>query len=182
MRVITLDEALLRQHCKVLQEQIEAVYHPDLIIGIATGGVKVAEYMFGDVPHITVTCRRPSTKTKENAEGVMCIVRCLPVSVRNFMRMVEAFIMRIRKKEQVLSVEFLEEAMPEAKRVLVVDDAVDSGRTLKSVLEALNGGPEVRSATITITTSSPYVAPDYYLYNDKTLIRFPWSKDYRHEE
>ena len=63
----------------------------------------------------------------------------------------------------------------------MVDDAVDSGYTLSHVLEAfkavLPAGAEVRSAVITVTTDDPLVMPDFYLYNDKTLVRFPWAMD-----
>jgi hypoxanthine phosphoribosyltransferase len=64
--------------------------------------------------------------------------------------------------------------------VLVVDDAVDSGATLIAVLDAVYkaaGSSKVRSAAITVTTENPMVMPDYYLYHDETLIRFPWSID-----
>ncbi len=68
-----------------------------------------------------------------------------------------------------------------ARKILVVDDAVDSGYTLSHVLEAvkavLPAGAEVRSAVITVTTDDPLVMPDFYLYNDKTLVRFPWAMD-----
>lgn len=67
-----------------------------------------------------------------------------------------------------------------AARILVVDDAVDSGATLLGVVNAAKAAvplADVRSAVITQTTTAPMTAPDYTLYNDKTLIRFPWSLD-----
>ena len=67
-------------------------------------------------------------------------------------------------------------------RVLVIDDAVDSGLTLATVLQTFrNVCPpevEVRTAVITVTTEHPVVAPDYALYRG-VLCRFPWSFDAR---
>lgn len=70
--------------------------------------------------------------------------------------------------------------MQDAQNILIVDDAVDSGATLLAVVEAVRidmPGAEVRSAVITQTTPSPVITPDYTLYNNRTLIRFPWSMD-----
>lgn len=64
--------------------------------------------------------------------------------------------------------------------MLLVDDAVDSGTTMLRVAEALRcGNPEIelRTAVITVTTAAPLLRPDYTIYDDRTLIRFPWSMD-----
>ena len=66
--------------------------------------------------------------------------------------------------------------------VLVVDDAVDSGATLRNVISALmdiSPNNVIKTAALTVTRKSPIVMPDYYLYHDRTLMRFPWSEDRR---
>ena len=66
------------------------------------------------------------------------------------------------------------------KSVLVVDDAVDSGNTLLSVVKGIRiAAPdaEVHNAVMTQTFPKPVIEPDVALWNDGTLIRFPWSKD-----
>lgn len=71
-------------------------------------------------------------------------------------------------------------AIKASKYILVVDDAVDSGNTLmavKETIESLDSDVEIRTAAITVTTSAPAIIPDYYIYHNRTLIRFPWSKD-----
>ncbi|SJM67101.1 phosphoribosyltransferase [Gulosibacter sp. 10] len=61
------------------------------------------------------------------------------------------------------------------KRVLLVDDVADSGRTLKLAVELLEAGDaEVRSATI-YTKPSTIVAPDYSWKQTSLWIDFPWS-------
>lgn len=66
------------------------------------------------------------------------------------------------------------------KRILVVDDAVDSGATARGILDAIHRLPGQRLtalAVITVTTPHPVVKVDFALYTNRTLIRFPWSKD-----
>lgn len=64
------------------------------------------------------------------------------------------------------------------KRVLVVDDVADSGRTLLKVLESLRTGPsavaEVRTATLYHKPRSVIVPEYIWLSTDKWIV-FPWS-------
>ena len=66
------------------------------------------------------------------------------------------------------------------QRILVADDAVDSGVTLGTVLRHLRAvcpsGTEIRTAAITQTLEKPMARPDYALFHG-TLCRFPWSFD-----
>lgn len=61
------------------------------------------------------------------------------------------------------------------KRLLVVDDVADSGRTLALVLELLRGmGAEARSAVLYLKAAS-VVAPDFVWRRSDQWIVFPWS-------
>ncbi|MCQ9343732.1 phosphoribosyltransferase [Corynebacterium sp. 153RC1] len=61
------------------------------------------------------------------------------------------------------------------KRLLVVDDVADSGRTLALVLKLLEGyGSEVRSAVVYAKSASE-VDPDYVWRRTDEWIVFPWS-------
>ena len=65
--------------------------------------------------------------------------------------------------------------------ILIIDDAVDSGKTLfviNQYIKSLDSKIKVKNAAITITQKSPLILPNYYLYKN-TLIRFPWSYDYK---
>ncbi|AEX77449.1 phosphoribosyltransferase [Corynebacterium diphtheriae] len=63
------------------------------------------------------------------------------------------------------------------KKVLVVDDVADSGRTLDLVLKLLeNYGAEVRSAVI-YAKSRSIVAPNYIWKRTDEWIVFPWSAE-----
>jgi hypoxanthine phosphoribosyltransferase len=61
------------------------------------------------------------------------------------------------------------------RRVLLVDDVADSGRTLDLAVRLLNGqGAEVRSAVI-YTKPTTIIAPDYSWRDTSLWIEFPWS-------
>jgi hypoxanthine phosphoribosyltransferase len=61
------------------------------------------------------------------------------------------------------------------KKLLVVDDVADSGRTLALVQDLLREqGAEVRSAVI-YAKSASVVAPDYVWRRTDEWIVFPWS-------
>ena len=61
------------------------------------------------------------------------------------------------------------------RRVLLVDDVADSGRTLKLAVELLEGeGAEVRSVTI-YTKPTTVIQPDYAWKATDQWIDFPWS-------
>lgn len=65
-------------------------------------------------------------------------------------------------------------------KILIVDDAIDSGTTATSVrnaISSLNPDAEIRIAVITVTQPYSLKFADFYLYGDGTLIRFPWSID-----
>lgn len=69
----------------------------------------------------------------------------------------------------------------ETGTLLVVDDAADTGSTLLKATDTLHAslpGWNVVTAVITQTTDSPVAIPDFTLYKN-TLIRFPWSADFR---
>lgn len=181
MRVITLDRDAFVVACGELAELVAASGRvPGVIVGIRTGGAYVADEMarrFPGARREDVTLRRPSTKGKGRLRWLL---GCLPIRVLDLLRMAEAFVLRHRRRAPG-SLELGDGLVGlSGGDVLVVDDAVDSGVTLATVAGSLreaNPGVAIMTAAITVTEREPAEMPDFALYNDKTLIRFPWSMD-----
>ncbi len=62
------------------------------------------------------------------------------------------------------------------KKVLIVDDVADSGRTLQVAIDIvrLHGAKDVRTATLYLKPWS-ITMPDYYVADTKSWIVFPWE-------
>ena len=79
--------------------------------------------------------------------------------------------------DPVLLAPMLDPDSIDGRRLLVVDDVADSGRTLALVLELLRGqGAEVRSAVIYSKPRS-IIEPDYHWKQTDEWIVFPWSAE-----
>ncbi len=77
--------------------------------------------------------------------------------------------------DPVLLAPMLDTEAIHGKRLLVVDDVADSGRTLALVLDLLRGmGADARSAVLYLKSAS-VVAPDYAWKRTDQWIVFPWS-------
>lgn len=187
MTVITVDNKEFGELCrKLMTEVADSGYKPDEVVAVERAGVFVAKAMnVGEF--YTVKCSREGSETKKGRLGR--ILRFLPAFVNTMLRKLEYSLLQWRDKTvdyQPRKVEMqpeLKEILKKGNRkVLIVDDAVDSGRSLKSVVEELSkygNGTEIRTAAITVTRPHPVCTPDYALYRDQTLIRFPWAADRR---
>lgn len=187
MRVLTVDNDKLQLLCRRLQAKVAgSAFAPDAVVAIASGGVHVAGAMFTDVPHMSVVCRRSTTSAKHNV-WLRRVMHRTPYALLNAVRIAEALWLGRRRTVRSLPPLPLDaevvQALRGARRILVVDDAVDTGTTLRRVLDAVHRaapGARVRSAVLTVTMENPCVRPDYTLYDNATLLRFEWSADFKH--
>jgi hypoxanthine phosphoribosyltransferase len=193
-KVQTLDQNQLRGASADLA-MIIGTFKPDVLIGIRSGGYAVAETLAPYFPHTTllpITCRRPSTKKKQNSSLLKKLLRTLPRSVTDRLRIVEHIALtQLRpQKQSIFTPDIKELTVIEnclrrqdgKPNILIVDDAVDSGATLAAVMEVIKNiaGPAaiIKTAAITVTTASPFVEPNFMLYR-YVLCRFPWSFDFK---
>ena len=185
-KVLTFNKDIFLKHCLELQNSVSQSFSPDLIIGISSGGEYVANQMFPDIPHINILLQRPGTKYKDKHSFLLRIIRNSPLWLRDFIRVCEAGLtIKSRTISSTEKVVFQEDALSGKKNILVVDDAIDSGKTLYSVVSELKKrarNARILTAVITTTTSNPLLQADYTLYNNHTLIRFPWSKDFKEDK
>ncbi len=188
MRVITLDNEALVRACRQLVTKVCKSFDPDVIVGIATGGDRVGRLLFTYMQkakpmlmYVEASASRPGTKSKKRA-----LLSLFPRVILDALRKFESWWLRLfpGTKERNFSMNppknVSELLSSHASRVLIVDDALDSGTTLRCAYDYIDKnfpGCEIRTAVLTITNPSPDMEADYYLYNDCVLIRFPWSND-----
>ncbi len=181
----------------------------DAIVAVKRGGSFVADAFCHHFPkeryaeRYDVELQRPSTKRKGGL--VSRILRQIPIPILNWMRMAESELLSLRrnkkreerrktedKREERRKTEDKRVEIPEklakilkdnaTPEVLLIDDAIDSGETLLAIIEAIkdyNPIAAIRVAVFTETTSNPLLHADYSIYRNRTLIRFPWSNDYK---
>jgi uncharacterized protein len=180
--------------CASLMQQVMAEFRPDLLVGIRTGGYVVAEAMAratpSAIPVLPLTCRRAGTAAKSRFKLLPAVLAALPRPAVDCLRWLEHRLLSRRRRTQarVQHIDHAEAAVigrhlaqgPASPRVLVVDDAVDSGVTLATVLRLLRetspADTQFRSAVVTVTLDQPLAEPDFALYRG-VLCRFPWSFD-----
>lgn len=173
---------------------VEADYAPTLVVGIRHGGFEVAASMVraasAPLPLLPVTCRRAATGAKARVPLLRSVLTALPQPALDLMRRVEHRLFIAPRTHQarpqqvghaeVDAIAAWLARQPSQSRILVTDDAVDSGATLTAVLRLVRAvcpsGTEIRSAVITQTLEQPITMPDYALFHN-TLCRFPWSFD-----
>ena len=196
MKVMTLDRDALAQASKKLTEKVLAsAFRPTHILAIANGGVAVAREMASqvapDASLMVIPARRRSSDWKRSLKAT-ALLRRLPYFITDRLRVLEAQVLdRLRKPDssglltplpQDVSEILSSIRSPVQVRLLVVDDAVDSGRTLWQIVDGLRcveeAGGEIRTAAITVTRSHALIRPDFHVY-DSVLCRFPWSYDFR---
>ena len=170
----------------------------DVIVGVRRGGSIVCDAMLSDMPPTAYSLRadvklqRPSTRRK--GERLSKILLRLPMPVLDWLRIVESLTLDAKRRlrdmrgrkpatpvdiPDELSAAITGEAAP---CVLIIDDAIDSGETLFSIITALkqlNAHAQIRVAALTVTTTDPRVDADYALHRDRTLLRLPWAADAR---
>lgn len=180
--------------CAELMQTVTRDGRPDVVIGIRTGGLTVAESMARAIPDppavLPLTSRRAATGAKSRIRILPQLLRQLPRPAVDGLRIAELKLLsRHRRRrppqqyvdpEEAAAIRSYLAGTPSGSTILVVDDAVDSGVTLATVLQVLGeirpGELVFRSAAITVTLDSPLVQPDYALYRG-VLCRFPWSFD-----
>ncbi len=187
--VRTLDASGFEDACASLMRLVQTSYVPELLIGIRTGGLAVAQAMWRTAPGMPavmpLTCRYPATEPTSQ-------VRWLPNKLQGSPRWrTDAGVQRISTGCSSRLNRHLPDQQESAAigsivttgaatKLLVVDDAVGCGMTLAAALRALRCAcpphTEIRSAAITVTLDDPPMAPDYALYRN-VLCHFPWSFD-----
>jgi hypoxanthine phosphoribosyltransferase len=154
--------------------------NPDLVIGIANGGVHPALHVARvlGVPLRTYRVSRPSARLKRQFEFARHALswQFTRGPIRWMKRYADRWRTGVSHDPDTL------DADVKGKRILVVDDCIDSGAAMAAVQSMLRerGATEVRIAVLCWTTrfdsSARYgIAPDFFLF--RHLDSYPWSLD-----
>ncbi len=179
--IVTLDDISFPSACKQLREIAESDgFQPDAIVAVPRGGCYVADAGWHDLPIYEVSLRRPADGNRAIKSFIGHTVARLPLRFRDWLRRMDARHLVKRTDHMADTTIIVPELPVTANRILVVDDAVDSGATLRAVISKLTAtypDKEIKTAVITVTAEAPVFMPDYYLYHNSTLVRMPWSID-----
>lgn len=187
MRVITLHPKAFDDHCRRLAQAVQAG-HPagyDDAIAIRRGGAWVAEAMGRHVPQgylgrvhdVSLHRRFTAAKYKPPTASML---RSLPRWLANVLRMCESAMGTVKSRCLGTKVpDFAFDTPVTGRSVLIIDDSIDSGATVRAILNALPPEADVDVAVITVTRRHTLVHPRYTLYDDGVLVRFPWSTDFK---
>lgn len=118
---------------------------------------------------------------------LLIIVTPIILGIIYIMRIVEVELLELKAKVTKphrygtisLDSEIQQILSEKGKRILIIDDCIDTGWTLKLIKEYLeNNFPdnEIKIAVFTTAHRRPIIKADFQLYN-RTLIRFPWAYD-----
>ncbi len=147
---------------------------PELIVYVETGARLLAQELAAtlQVPLTPIWVRRGGRGLKRKLAP---LAARLPVAARDWLRRVEerSGLQRLTPRVAALPAS----ASLAGRRVLLVDDAADTGRTLavarRLILEA--GAAEVRTAVLAATTAAGRAATDFFVLDRN--CRMPWSAD-----
>lgn len=190
MEVITLNREIFSEKCSELIGRID--FHSDIIVGILGGGGYIIDEIMSEVgfdsTQFELVRLQRGNKFKSNFI-IKSILKFLPYRITNKLRIFESKKARSSIVELNLtevSAESIDfklnlDSTETVKNILILDDAIDTGRTMfivKNSLSKLFPKSQVNTAVISWTLENSIIKPDYYLYKN-ILVRFPWSLDYK---
>lgn len=172
-----------------LAQNIEISFHPDIVVYVAKGGYligkDIAEYF--RVPYVGIYAQREGNDAKAK---LAVILKRLPRFITKFLRQIElkSGLHKTVKERRVFwdpSDNCLEK-MKNAHNVILVDDSVDTGYSMQTLLpyvkEAASAPIDIRIAAINVwSKSKSIIRTDFYNYRD-TIIATPMSNDSREHD
>jgi uncharacterized protein len=189
MKVITLNSEVFSNKCSELIFKID--FLPDIIIGVLDGGGYVLDDIIKKGYFESAQFNLVKIKNSDFKEYfiIKSILKVLPNKISNYIRILESRKTRRSIKDLNLNKLTLNridfnlnsDLMSKFKNILIIDDAIDTGKTMfivKNNLANLFPQSQIKTAVISWTIEDSIIEPDYYLFKN-ILVRFPWSKDYK---
>ena len=181
MELLELSKKSLQETNKELYNLIIKYYNYDLVIFIAKGSYLIGKDLakLNNVPLLEIFATRKGGKFKKI---ISPFLRVIPKKIKNVLRKKE-FNSNYHEKNNERDIMFDEviwSKYKNKKNILLVDDSVDTGYSIKYAKEKIDNffnNSTVKVAAINcFTKSKKIINTDYYLYLDKMLLG-PWSND-----
>ncbi|MDE5857200.1 MAG: hypothetical protein K2H32_02425 [Muribaculaceae bacterium] len=178
MLVKTVDINELHELCSRLAYEVyESAYHPDCILAVLNGGLKPAEIICKELSRLyndnSIELIHVGVNKKNRNFASFQILRYFPIGLLNCLRIISLKIKRVVPFEKTCFIKVIIPAR--CQNILIVDDAIDTGKTLLSILNELNN-VNFKTAVLTVTIDNPKVTPHYNLFKN-VILRFPWARD-----
>lgn len=159
-------------------------YEFDLVIFIAKGSYYIGATIASEdnVELLEISATRKTTILKNIIKPVL---RLIPKKMRIFLRNKEMKSTYHEKNEdrKVVFNTKIYEKYKQSKKIILIDDSIDSGNSIIEVKKALKNyfkGSVIKVAVFN-TMKKSVIKPDYYLYED-TMINGPWSNDSKYHK
>lgn len=181
MELLELSKGNLREKNKQLYEIVIKEYNYDLVVFIAKGSYLIGKDLadLNNVPLVEVFATRKGGKFKKIFSPFMKI---MPKGLKNILRKKE-FNSNYHERNNERNISFDEniwKKYKESKKILLVDDSVDTGYSIKYAKEKIEdffSSAIVKVAAINyFKKSKKIVDTNFYLYEEKMLLG-PWSND-----
>lgn len=183
MKYIELSIEELVRECRNWIKDIEKSYCPDMVIYVAKAGYLIGQafvHELGSVPLVAIGAERRGNGLKSKLHKYLAII---PFRLRNILIFIELKT-NIHKAKKERNVDFISDVTPYInsgiKRILLVDDSVDTGYSIKQVKDKVAEvfpNSEIRTASLNVwDKSKEIVQVEYALYHN-VIIKAPMSKD-----
>ena len=183
MPFVELSIENLRNETISFAKEIEPQYTPDLVAYIAMGGYLIGREMaeYFDVPLIELRTCRSGEKQKQQATTLLTkLPKCCKHALRALEMKSRSCMPRSEEKNRSANITQRYDLPLSSKKILLVDDSVDSGTSAMSAIRVL--GERYPNALIEIAAFNVFSASEqvvnvrFWMYRDY-LISFPSSKD-----
>ncbi len=181
MNYIELSIKSLRKEVEKLYNRIKKDYEYDCVIFIAKGAYLIGKDLAycQNVPLLEIFATRKGNSFKKILRPMLKII---PKKIKKALREKEAHSSYHQEhSERFVSFdESIWKLYQNSKRILLVDDSVDTGNTIQSVYEKIKEyfpNSEIKIACLNVFKESKCKCNiDYYLY-ENCLLNGPWSND-----
>lgn len=166
---------------KKLYNKIRNNYKYDIVIFVAKGAYLIGKDFadFNNCPLLEIKASRSGGRMKKILSPFLII---MPEKLKTYLRKkeVSSNVHSQNKKRNVEYDKNIYKKYKNAKKILLVDDSIDTGYTIKCVMDELKNYFDKSIIKVVslnyFDKAKKIVEPDYFLYKN-TMLKGPWSND-----